>query len=93
MSIITFHQLGVGKSCDIALLPCLVYRLAKLQVENLPRLPGRGNQVHAELRLLNGSKQLCRRVLSSSKLVRLTHKHVWNETLEFDTEIRNIPKV
>ena len=44
-----------------------------------------------ELRLLHGCKNLCHSVATSSKVEAYTL--MWNECLEFDIEIRDIPRV
>ena len=61
--------------------------------ENLPKTSGRGTQINVELRLLHSSRDLCQPVRSSRTPAQADHSLSWNETLQFNIEIRDIPKV
>lgn len=66
-------------------------RLTKIQIGGFPKLP-RSTLVHLELQLLHGcSPELCECIVSSHKMA--SPDLTWIEDMEFNIEIRNIPKV
>ena len=67
------------------------FRLSKIHIEGVPQLPSKGALVHLELQLLHGSSELCGCIESSNKIA--SYYLTWTENMEFDIEIRNIPKV
>ena len=65
--------------------------MIKLQFEGIPHIPGKGISVRLVLKLLHGSSELCSSVVSTSKVA--ARDLTWIEDMEFDIEIKDIPKV
>lgn len=87
------HKLRYSKDEASGFEICDIFscRLTKIHIEGVPQLPSKGASVHLELQLLHGSSQLCSCIASSSKVA--SYYLTWTENMEFDIEIRNIPKV
>ena len=67
------------------------FRMDKLHITNFPTHLVGCRAVHMKLQLLHGSQELCPAIKSTTKLP--ASEVVWEEQLEFESEIRNIPKV